>query len=157
MRAYTKIAFLLGLSLIASSPTIMAAKDLPGDQLAKYPDFNNISAPKFRLTGEKVSATRGESIFVEHCAICHGIHGKGDGPRSAFFNPAIQYFPDLTIADYIKGRDKELLESVRDGLARLPEPAITMPPYRYILSEEELKSVVAYIKTLPGKYARIKR
>lgn len=110
--------------------------------------------PRFKPSAKRVTAARGETVFVEHCANCHGIQGKGDGPRSAFFDPGAQYFPDLTVAEYLKGRDKELLVSIRDGLARLPEPAVIMPQFKYILSEDEIRSVLAYIKTLPGKQGK---
>lgn len=106
--------------------------------------------PHFKATGAPVSAARGEAIFVDHCALCHGLHGKGDGPRSAFFQQGVQYIPDLTFEGLLKGRDKELLQSISEGLRRLPEPAYVMPQFKYILSEEEIKSVLAYVKTLPA-------
>lgn len=106
--------------------------------------------PRFKSSAQGVTVARGERVYVEHCANCHGIQGKGDGPRSAFFHPEAQYFPDLTVAEYLKGRDKELLASIREGLARLPEPAVIMPQFKYILSEDEIRSVLAYVKTLPG-------
>jgi mono/diheme cytochrome c family protein len=51
----------------------------------------------------------------------------------------------------MNGRDKELLGSIREGLRRLPEPAYVMPQFKYILSDEEIQSVLAYVKTLSGK------
>lgn len=110
--------------------------------------------PHYRPTGKPVSAARGEAIFLDHCAICHGLHGKGDGPRSAFFQPGVQYIPDLTAAGFLKGRDEVLLASIRDGLRRLPEPAYVMPQFKYILSDEEIRSVLAYVKSLPATTAR---
>lgn len=106
--------------------------------------------PHFKPTGKPVSAARGEAVFLDHCALCHGIHGKGDGPRSAFFEPGGQYIPDMSVEAVLKGRDQELLTSIREGLHRLPEPAYVMPQFKYILSEEEIMSVLAYVKTLPG-------
>lgn len=64
-------------------------------------------------SSEKVSAARGEKIFNEYCAGCHGLYGKGDGPRYAFF-PEDQYIPDLSVADFIQGRDQELLQGIRE-------------------------------------------
>ncbi len=57
----------------------------------------------------------------------------------------------MTLAAVMNGRDKELLGSIREGLRRLPEPAYVMPQFKYILSDEEIQSVLAYVKTLPGK------
>ena len=57
----------------------------------------------------------------------------------------------MTIAQVLAGRDKELIENIREGLHRLPEPSYVMPPFKYILSDEEIKSALAYIKTFSSK------
>ena len=105
-------------------------------------------SPHFKPTGKPVSAARGETIFVDHCALCHGLHGRGDGPRSAFFQTGVQFIPDFATPGYLTGRDDQLLQSVREGLARLPEPAILMPQFKYILSDDEIRSVLVYLKSL---------
>jgi mono/diheme cytochrome c family protein len=110
-----------------------------------------MATPHYKPTGKPPSAARGEAIFLDHCALCHGVHGKGDGPRSAFFVPGGQYIPDMTLAAVMNGRDKELLGSIREGLRRLPEPAYVMPQFKYILSDEEIRSALAYVKTLSAK------
>lgn len=102
-------------------------------------------------SGKPASVAHGQAIFLDHCAICHGLHGKGDGPRSAFFVPGQQYIADLSNADFVNGRDAQLLESIREGLRRFPEPSYVMPQFKYILSDEEIRSALAYIKTLPVK------
>lgn len=38
-------------------------------------------------------AERGEVAFLDHCAVCHGTQGQGDGPMAAAFLTAP---PDLT-------------------------------------------------------------
>lgn len=112
--------------------------------------------PHFKATGKAPNAAQGESIFIDHCAICHGLHGRGDGPRSAFFQPGAQFIPDFAAPGYLAGRDAEVLESIRNGLARLPEPAIVMPQFKYILSEEEIRSVLLYAKSLAVQPARVR-
>lgn len=102
--------------------------------------------PRFAPTA-KPGVAHGEKIFVEYCAVCHGLHGKGDGPRSAFFGES-QYIPDLTLEGFLTGRDGELKENIRNGLARFDEPAIVMPQFKYILGAADIDSVVAYVKTL---------
>lgn len=111
--------------------------------------------PHFKPTGKTVSAARGEPIFVAHCALCHGLHGRGDGPRSAFFQPGVQFIPDFATPGYLNGRDEQLLQSVREGLSRLPEPAILMPQFKYILADDEIRSVLAYLKTLAVMPAKV--
>jgi cytochrome c len=111
--------------------------------------------PYFKKSpGQGVSAARGHDVYVEQCAVCHGMHGKGDGPRSAFFVPGGQFIPDLTVSDYLKGRDDQLLQSIREGLKRQEEPAIVMPQFKYILSEDEIRSALAYVKSLSGSTAK---
>ena len=101
--------------------------------------------PRFAAR-EKVNVAYGEKIFVEYCSVCHGLQGKGDGPRSAFFTQS-QYIPDLTLEGFLDGRDPELLSNIRNGLARYDEPAIVMPQFKYILGDTEIQSVLAYVKT----------
>lgn len=104
--------------------------------------------PRFRNERQPVSLQRGQQLYVEHCALCHGISGRGDGPRSAYFNPDAQFIPDFSAKGYLAGRDAQVLNSIREGLKRLPEPAIVMPQFRYILSDSEIRSVLAYVHTL---------
>ncbi len=37
---------------------------------------------------------RGETLFVQHCAACHGTQGKGDGPLAKGMDPAPRNFHD---------------------------------------------------------------
>lgn len=145
------------LSLVAGMAAVMAGPSSAAEmqkkpKVAMQPDMSDRTvAPHFKATGKPVSAARGLQVFVDHCAVCHGLHGKGDGPRSAYFQPGVQFIPDLTLASYLKGRDEQLLESIRQGLRRLDEPAYVMPQFKYILSEEEIRSTLAYVKSLSGK------
>lgn len=109
---------------------------------------NGMTKPHYKPTGLPASAERGATVFNDHCALCHGLFGKGDGPRSAFFRPGVQYIIDLSNADLTTGRDDQLRQSIREGVSRLPQPAYVMPQFKYILSDEEIESVFLYVKTL---------
>lgn len=106
----------------------------------------SVATPQKFKAPEPVSVKRGEKIFVEYCAVCHGMGGKGDGPRAAFFADT-QYIPDLTADGFLEDRDEELLNGIREGLNRFDEPAIIMPQFKNILSENDIRSALAYIKT----------
>ncbi len=154
---------ILALSLFAGMATVLASplaaaetKEKPMKVVAVANMWGDKPTPHFKATGKPVSARRGELVFIDHCAICHGLHGKGDGPRSAFFQPGVQYIPDLTVAAFLKDRDQQLLENIREGLRRFPEPAYVMPQFKYILSDEEIHSALAYVKTLSGKSTKSK-
>lgn len=141
--------FVTALALVAGAASVSAAKKTDaqrpdaGKQLVEPAE---LSGPRF-ASREKPTVAYGEKVFVEYCAVCHGLHGQGDGPRSAFFTDQ-QYIPDLTVDDFLDQRDPELLIAVREGLARYDEPALVMPQFKYILGETEIQSVIAYVKTL---------
>lgn len=152
MKPILVLSLVAGLAVLSAGPLAAAEmKEGAMKAAAKGGMGGDMTRPHYKPSGKPVSAARGEQVFVDHCALCHGLHGKGDGPRSAFFVPGVQYVPDLTVADFLKGRDEDLLKSIREGLNRLPEPAYVMPQFKYILSEEEIRSALAYVKTLPGK------
>lgn len=139
---------------VATGPAFAAEMQQSPKKVAMSGMSGEMPRPHYQPTGKPASAVRGEQVFVDHCALCHGMHGKGDGPRSAFFQQGVQYIPDLTLAEFLKGRDQQLMESIREGLRRLPEPAYVMPQFKYILSDEEIRSVLAYVKTLPKAAAK---
>ncbi len=103
-----------------------------------------------RRPSHGISVARGQQVFVELCALCHGMKGKGDGPRSTYF-PENQYIPDLTTPGFVEGRDAEILGNNSEGVHRMDEPFLIMPQFKYILAEDDIKSALAYVKTLPGK------
>lgn len=151
MKIFHLVSLLAGLASMFVGTTYATEMNENVKSTINSGTHDNISKPHFKPTGKPISAARGETVFLDHCALCHGIYGKGDGPRSAFFEPGGQYIPDMSVDAVLKGRDQELLMSIRDGLRRLPEPAYVMPQFKYILSDEEIRSVLAYVKTLPGK------
>ncbi len=153
MKSFHIVSVLAGLAAaIVGTATAAEMKEAKGAMNVSMAD--RMATPHYKPTGKPPSAARGEAIFLDHCALCHGVHGKGDGPRSAYFVPGGQYIPDMTLAAVMNGRDKELLGSIREGLRRLPEPAYVMPQFKYILSDEEIQSVLAYVKTLSRRSSK---
>ncbi len=153
MKSFYIVSMLAGLAA-AFVGTAAAAEMKEAKSAMKVNMADRMATPHYKPTGKPPSAARGQAIFLDHCALCHGVYGKGDGPRSAFFVPGGQYIPDMTLAAVMTGRDKELLGSIREGLRRLPEPAYVMPQFKYILSDEEIQSVLAYVKTLSSRTPR---
>jgi mono/diheme cytochrome c family protein len=154
MKTFHLLPLLAALVAVFAGPSRAAENKDEMKAAPKVGMRSESATPHFKPTGKPVSAARGEAIFMDHCALCHGIHGKGDGPRSAFFVPGGQYIPDMSVAQVLAGRDKQLIENIREGLHRLPEPAYVMPQFKYILSDEEIRSALAYVKTFPAQAAR---
>ncbi len=83
---------------------------------------------------------RGQILYDEHCARCHGLTGKGDGPEAA----------KLTVppANFHTARSKaktdfELLTSISYGIAFSP-----MHAWRGRVTDEELLELVRYLREL---------
>ena len=136
MKRIIALSLVAGMSVVLSGP--LAVADM-GSEMSK---------PHYKPTGMPASAERGQTVFDDHCALCLGLFGKGDGPRSAFFRPGVQYIIDFSNAAVTTGRDDQLREHIREGVSRFPEPAYVMPQFKYILSDEEMESALLYIKTL---------
>jgi putative copper export protein/mono/diheme cytochrome c family protein len=83
------------------------------------------------------SLDRGRTIYLQSCAACHGITGKGDGAAAAAIRPAL---PDLTVhvGQHTEG---ELWWFITNGIAGRP-----MPAWRDVLTEDERWDVVNYLR-----------
>jgi len=84
--------------------------------------------------GDDVS---GKMVFARHCAGCHGPQGKGDGYMMLGPDPA-----NLTRPSTTQQSDATLLQTIHEGKPN-------MPSWKRLLSEEESRAVLAYIRTLP--------
>jgi len=103
--------------------------------------------PKPATSGGAVSVERGQKVFEAHCVQCHGKSGAGDGSMSYTWRED-QYIPNLADAAFIKAREKEIPTSIREGGSALSAPFVVMPQFKYILSNEDVSSVIKYINTL---------
>ncbi|MCX7834542.1 MAG: cytochrome c [bacterium] len=82
--------------------------------------------------------TLGKQLYRTNCAGCHGLEGKGDGPKSAKLNPK----PRNLQSEKLKNGSSPLkLEmTLKNGLGAMPDFSE--------MSEEERFAIVHYIRTL---------
>ena len=90
-----------------------------------------------RLRAAAVRA-RGEQVYRQSCALCHGENGDGRGPRSmgldrrpANFTDPIWSRPDGASRAY---------HAITDGV-----PGTAMPAWRAVFSEDDRWALVAFI------------
>jgi len=83
---------------------------------------------------------QGQNVFQQHCAVCHGHDGHGDGPAAVGLNPRPA---DLTAAHVDDHTDGDLFWWLTHGIA-----GTAMPPWQEQLSEPERWMVVRYIRSL---------
>ncbi|MDH5230534.1 MAG: cytochrome c [Gammaproteobacteria bacterium] len=72
----------------------------------------------------------GKNIYTRHCMGCHGASGAGMMPGLPNFSRGEQLFKS----------DNELMDTVRNGNG-------VMPSFGGLISEEEIRDVVAYLRT----------
>lgn len=83
---------------------------------------------------------QGKTIFEDRCAVCHGKQGRGDGPEAPFLSPRPA---SLISAGTSVKTDGELLAVIANG-----KPRTSMPAWKDLLTEEQRRDVLAYIRTL---------
>jgi mono/diheme cytochrome c family protein len=93
--------------------------------------------------GIEPGAELGERVFKVRCVLCHGPEGRGNGVAAGSLRPnPPRNFHD---AAYMTSRtDDQLLLSIHNGKN-------AMPPWKGILSEVEMKSVLMYVRKFAAK------
>ncbi len=81
-------------------------------------------------------AADGAAVYKAKCASCHGPDGKGETSIGKSMK-----LKSLGSADVQKTSDADLTKVIADGKGK-------MPAYKAKLSADEIKAVVAYIRTL---------
>ncbi len=81
-------------------------------------------------------AADGAAVYKAKCASCHAADGSGSSPMGKKMG-----LRDLGSADVQKQTDAQLTAIVADGKAK-------MPAYGAKLSAEEIKALVAHIRSL---------
>lgn len=83
---------------------------------------------------------RGERLFQENCAFCHGADGTGKNWIGSFLQPHPR---NLTDPQATGPMTRQRLESViRDGL-----PGTTMPAWKHVLDDRQVAAIAAYVMT----------
>ena len=86
---------------------------------------------------------RGRRLYESLCAACHGPAGLGDGEAGAALSPApanVSRSSKLPIAT-----DAYLFWTIAEGGVPIGS---AMPPFKDVLSDEEIWSVVTYLRRL---------
>ena len=84
-------------------------------------------------------ATAGGGLYKAKCAACHGASGKGDTAVGKADNVR-----DLASADVQKQSDADLTAIITNGKGK-------MPAYGKSLTPDQVKSLVAYIRSIAQK------
>jgi mono/diheme cytochrome c family protein len=113
---------------------------------AGFPAMPGASPPPVRTDQGRVVEGRG--LYVrDGCVNCHGPKGRGGVANPQSPDKTI---PPLSGADFFKefNTDKKIEDVIRSGSVIGRAPIVSMPHWGGILSREQLKALVAFIKSL---------
>jgi len=83
-----------------------------------------------------LAASDGAAIYKSKCAMCHAANGSGDTPMGKSL-----HVRDLRSDEVQKQTDLELTKVIAGGKGK-------MPAFGKRMSEDDLKAVIAFIRTL---------
>lgn len=140
LRRVSSISWTVFILAILATPNVLdAAEATPArqqEQSSTANGRNQIGSDLNVTAGGEVRA--GKELFGKHCATCHGPEGKGDGLKIVGAEVA-----DLTSASTQRKLSVDLMKTIHEG-----RPEKVMPAWKWRLSEQQTKDVLAYVRTL---------
>ncbi len=92
-----------------------------------------------------IAVTGAQGLYAEHCAVCHGATGKGDGPGARVLG---RQMPDFTDAEAMRQvNDEFLFEIIEKGGSQFGR-SNAMPAWGMRLSDAEIRDLVTLIRSL---------
>ncbi len=92
------------------------------------------------------SVTQG--LYIQHCAACHGMTGRGDGPAADQLYPRPRDFVKSPLRFAPKGGGEAVqIEAVQRTIAQ-GVPRSSMPGFSGVLTESEIAGLARYMLTL---------
>ncbi|GEM_PF-473782 len=108
-------------------------------------EFAGLTNP---VPADEASIARGEAIYQQQCAACHGPTGLGDGDAAATLDP-----PPAPLARTAQKMDDAYLYwRIHEGGAAF---GTAMPAYGAVLSEDQIWDVVNYLRSLSAGPATV--
>jgi mono/diheme cytochrome c family protein len=123
-------------------------------QVAALAAYIRAGLPKVKYTTptpvprDQGEAVAGLALYVRYgCVNCHGPNGLGGVPNPQSEDKSI---PPLSGQDFRKefNTDAKIADVIRSGSVIGKEPIASMPHWGGILSDRDVKALVAYLKTL---------
>lgn len=140
------VALLLGLAIaLAISMFNPSARQKPGrletavmQRVKFWAIQRRTSAPTVQLERTPENLRSGRSHFEEHCAVCHGLDGRGQSLIGRGLNPPV---PDLASPPVQAWRDADLFWIIQNGIR-----FTGMPGFEDTHSDTETLQLVLYVR-----------
>ncbi len=93
-------------------------------------------------------ASAGKELFKSNCSPCHGESGKGDGPGGQVLPVKPANLGERIATNGYS--DQYLFDVIGKGGASVGKSNF-MPAWSGALNDQQIRSIVAFLKTLPGQ------
>jgi mono/diheme cytochrome c family protein len=101
----------------------------------------------------KDDAPPGARVYAQHCAVCHGPDGRGNGPAAVSLHPRPRDFTGgLFKLKSTASNEPPAFDDVRDAIIR-GMPGSAMPDWQDILSAGEVTAIAEYVRDLGPQHA----
>jgi mono/diheme cytochrome c family protein len=97
----------------------------------------------FRVDELNAREARGQRVFAERCATCHGPTGRGDGQNAYNLQP-----PPPDFQESLAGLSADERQAVIEGGTAALGRSSLCPPWGRSLREEEVLALLAYMKVM---------
>ena len=104
-----------------------------------------VMAVPVSFAAEKGDPKAGKARYDLLCGSCHGTSGKGDGPAAAALTPKPRDHSDGKYMNTLT--DKYFFDIIKGGGASAGKSPL-MPPWAGQLSDQDIRNLVAYIRSL---------
>jgi len=138
--------------LVAAGGALAGCSPKPADQAASLtPPFLDTPVSP-RPASSAATVARGKQVYDANCTQCHGVDGKGDGYGAPFLVPpprdfTMGQFKFRTTAGGQLPTDEDLFRTISRGAN-----GTGMPPWQYLLNDEERWALVDYVKTFEPRF-----
>lgn len=140
----------IGCALVLAAPAfVLGCKANPPSQMensiataAKHKLFVGNKAAKNPLPGDQATLASGKEAFSHYCVACHGLDGQNTGvPFADRMSPPVPSLSTPEVQQYTDGQLKWVIDyGIRPS---------GMPGSKAILSDDEIWSIVYYLRHLP--------
>jgi mono/diheme cytochrome c family protein len=90
-------------------------------------------------------AAKGQPLYVNLCASCHGERGDGDGPLAAALSPHPARHSDGAYMNALS--DEHLFRVIKEGGPAVGKSPL-MAPWASALRDDQIRDVIAFIRSL---------